>query len=79
LERSSEGGEKIKIYFLTICSLSKIGELKYLTGQNKNKNLFILCCVNAMQVGEFLASSETDNCISYKCAIFAIFWQTAEF
>jgi hypothetical protein len=30
-----------KIYFLTICSLSKMGELKYLSGgQNKNKNLF---------------------------------------
>jgi hypothetical protein len=27
--------------FLTICSLSKMGELKYLSGgQNKNKNLF---------------------------------------
>jgi hypothetical protein len=36
------GWEKIKFYFLTICSLnSKMGKLKYLSGgQNKNKNLF---------------------------------------
>jgi hypothetical protein len=36
-------GKKIKIkrYFITICSLSKMGKLKYLSGgQNKNKNLF---------------------------------------
>jgi hypothetical protein len=31
---------KFLFYFLTICSLSKMGELKYLSGgQNKNKNL----------------------------------------
>jgi hypothetical protein len=33
---------KIKFYFLTICSLSKMGKLKYLSaGQNKNKNIFL--------------------------------------
>jgi hypothetical protein len=32
---------KIKFYFLTICSLGKMNQLKYLSGgQNKNKNLF---------------------------------------
>jgi hypothetical protein len=35
------GWDKNKNYFLIICSLSKMGKLKYLSrGQNKNKNLF---------------------------------------
>jgi hypothetical protein len=42
IDHTEEGGKKIKIDFLTICSLSKMGKkLKYLSGgQNKNKNLF---------------------------------------